>query len=1507
MPHAFAGAYDGYDYYDYGENYHNGYNDEKDTHVCNCYGYAHNCRCEYNCECEKCDYIGIMPVLGIPVTFDPNGGDTILGHASRFTVTGGENAGTVTPGNMPMAPTRLGFTFIGWSRVDGNHPQHALAAQRFTGDTIVNPPGITVYAIWGFAVTFHGGGGSINLAGNQGQAASHSPRFIPVGFNIVQTPGAVMPNNPERIGYTFIEWRIENDPARPFTQSTPVTEPLEVVAAWEPRPHHLVSFINEGGMLSSGHTPYRWAVYGMNISVSSQAPLNLNDSTLWPRSAPEVLFPGRTLEGWWTESGGWNTADNDRWAPAGEFNISTTATIAPPGGFATRIVTEGTQVFAHWVYRITFHPNEGMFDPTAAQTIYSEGFPNPGIGFQPATGLFVPGAPNQNHFRDITVFDGTGTVDDDGYLYNRISNTAIHLGMPNEAHMVRAGHIFAGWWNMEINPANYPTLSTQPAGAVQFDGATPIDASATWYARWIPNPPARITFRSNANDDLSLVWRWQGYPAGVPVDQYERYIYIPVGAFVGNNLNVGTAGVQMPFYLTRDGYMFTGWFFSYDADALSTDRFVAGTTTAPGTLVFEPIYLYARWLPYMTVIACVNGSDNFPVTVAPAFDRYRNFPIGLSFNQMHAIWTDSQPGRSRPVDSTPNRYNLAWMQNQTAGGLTGTVVRRTIPDWAYHTLATPNPWNRTPSGPGPVFTGDTRITAGMFSNGFFSIYLRWVVPLRFVDNIDSFLEVVDPLGLGNRYMGNLVSHRTQVMIGNSFSNDPQHPQRPNFALNTSPRFPRPGGLSNVPALNNQQHALEPLTREMYGEPVFVFGWNTGQNPYPDITEVDPDGWFFDHTIVEEFKTLYGIWSMTIGFDPGFAPDSTIPITPFNMRIPETDFFPGQELGDEHFNWLFNQLADASLPCLTDENAWPGFRFAGWFSEMSTDIPGGFAIDETVTLSMPRVIFATWLADFLFNANGGIVQGGIVWETSMAPFLPGRELNTFVNNATIHNATRTNWEFAHWNTNQFGLINNTGTIYSAGTPVSGHRNLYAQWQTNIRFGMGAYDGNSRHDHILAIPEGSSIDNRAGVNMPPNPTRLGYSFVRWEVLVNGAPQEFTGATSIVDGLELMTYSVDGGANIRTFINVRAIWDEILYPLTIDNYPNDVTPNPPNSQTPSGGVFSYNSSITLAPGSAPGWEFLGWYQVQQGETFVPPTVPETGYIPGLLPANYSFYIPRHDVKFVAIWRILPTPPTGGGGGGGGLQPQPPQELPEDETPSYDYLTEHHAYIIGFEDGTVRPRAELTRAQVATILFRLMTDDSRAHYWAQQNPFPDVLLTNWHNNAVSTTFNADIFVGMPDGTFMPNRAITRAELAATIVRFMNLSPYNGAPQFNDIAGHWAQGYISASAHNGWVMGDDGIGGQFRPDSTITRAEATALINRAFGRLPEYPEDLLEGMRIWPDNANPNTWYYLHIQEATNSHTYMMKADGIHETWVELISPERLWALLERPTSTPWDILQGP
>ena len=219
-----------------------------------------------------------------------------------------------------------------------------------------------------------------------------------------------------------------------------------------------------------------------------------------------------------------------------------------------------------------------------------------------------------------------------------------------------------------------------------------------------------------------------------------------------------------------------------------------------------------------------------------------------------------------------------------------------------------------------------------------------------------------------------------------------------------------------------------------------------------------------------------------------------------------------------------------------------------------------------------------------------------------------------------------------------------------------------------------------------------------------------------------------------------------------------------------------------------------------------------------------------------------------------------------------------------------DHFAYIIGRDDGLVHPEATITRAEVATIFFRLLTDEARAEYLTETSPFHDVAPDAWYATAVATMEAMGIVEGRAPAVFDPDAPITRGEFAAIAARF-DSAPYDGADRFTDIGGHWAAEYINQAAVKGWVEGQ--TDGSFAPDRSISRAEAMTLVNRVLGRLPETADDLLDGMITWPDNP-PGAWYYLAVQEATNSHDYGRKADTVHETWTGL-QPVEDWTRYEQ------------
>ena len=235
--------------------------------------------------------------------------------------------------------------------------------------------------------------------------------------------------------------------------------------------------------------------------------------------------------------------------------------------------------------------------------------------------------------------------------------------------------------------------------------------------------------------------------------------------------------------------------------------------------------------------------------------------------------------------------------------------------------------------------------------------------------------------------------------------------------------------------------------------------------------------------------------------------------------------------------------------------------------------------------------------------------------------------------------------------------------------------------------------------------------------------------------------------------------------------------------------------------------------------------------------------------------------------------------------------------EQPTTDYLipglwlntNDHYSYLIGYSDGTVRPNGKITRAEVATIFFRLLDDDTRAKYWSSENNFSDVSADKWYNNAVSTLSNMGVIGGYADGTFRPDAPISRAEFAKIAVSF---TQNNGSAVYNYFTDvkttDWFAPYVTAAKDAGLIEGYSD--GSFKPESKITRAEACAIVNRTLGRKPSKAHMKISDRIDWPD-VQTTDWFYEAIMEATNSHTYQMGKRV--ETWNDKL-PQRDWAALE-------------
>ena len=260
------------------------------------------------------------------------------------------------------------------------------------------------------------------------------------------------------------------------------------------------------------------------------------------------------------------------------------------------------------------------------------------------------------------------------------------------------------------------------------------------------------------------------------------------------------------------------------------------------------------------------------------------------------------------------------------------------------------------------------------------------------------------------------------------------------------------------------------------------------------------------------------------------------------------------------------------------------------------------------------------------------------------------------------------------------------------------------------------------------------------------------------------------------------------------------------------------------------------------------------------------------------------QQDVELIGVW-------TRRSSGGGGGSSKPTVDIPDD-VPTGLNGDDHFAYIVGYPNGNVEPNGNITRAEVATIFFRLLTEEVRTANSTQSNSLSDVTRGQWFNHAVSTLSSMGIVKGHNDGTFAPNAPITRAEFAAIAARFDDKNT-DTSSKFTDIASHWAKNEIGIAANKGWINGYPD--GTFRPNQYITRAEAMTLVNRVLNRLPENSSDLLDSMIKWPDNSDASAWYYLAVQEATNSHAYSDKSkDDKFEKWTT-IRDARDWTELEK------------
>ncbi|MDO4541714.1 MAG: S-layer homology domain-containing protein [Bacillota bacterium] len=536
-------------------------------------------------------------------------------------------------------------------------------------------------------------------------------------------------------------------------------------------------------------------------------------------------------------------------------------------------------------------------------------------------------------------------------------------------------------------------------------------------------------------------------------------------------------------------------------------------------------------------------------------------------------------------------------------------------------------------------------------------------------------------------------------------------------------------------------------------------------------------------------------------------------------------------------------------------------FLGWTKEQTTTI---FSKNDTAPEIITQVdikdssvtVYAAWGYDVNGNGEPDVKEdkyqvsydanGGEGTTTDDNRYLKSETVTVKANGFT-----RAEHNFVGWNTAADG----SGTGYAPGDEFSmpeSNVTLYAQWKKEDKYQV-SYDANGG--------EGTTTDNNRylkteTVTVKANGfTRAEHSFIGWNTAADGsgtgyAPgDEFSMPESNVTLYaqwkknESPVYAPDSAVLLKVDADDNST---TLYGAEFELYSTF-----DGNDTLIGTYTTDNNGMIIVPGLSQG----SYYWVEIG-------APE-GY--RLDASKYEFAVDAEEAKVTTVTN-------------------------KRSVPEWLNGLDHYAYIVGYPDGNIHPQADITRAEVATIFFRLLTDEVRDQYSTKDNSFSDVGDSNWYCRAVSTLAAMGIVNGYPNGSFAPNASITRAEFAAIAARF-DKGGNTSSASFTDISGHWAEKEINIAANNGWVIGY--TDGTFRPDRMITRAETMTLVNRVLQRIPELPSDLLSNMVTWPDNMDNTRWFYLAVQEATNSHDYERKANG-YETWTQL-REVRDWSALEK------------
>lgn len=440
---------------------------------------------------------------------------------------------------------------------------------------------------------------------------------------------------------------------------------------------------------------------------------------------------------------------------------------------------------------------------------------------------------------------------------------------------------------------------------------------------------------------------------------------------------------------------------------------------------------------------------------------------------------------------------------------------------------------------------------------------------------------------------------------------------------------------------------------------------------------------------------------------------------------------------------------------------------------------------------------------------------------------------------------------------------TGTFYTSKAiqdmPIKSDLNFVAQWWPIVTFNANGGDWELMEDRPTEryVPVPANSDH---IDALRPPAREGYTFLGWyDSKENSSEKPIDFKTQTFDGAATVYAHWAKNATV-TFKIVNGYWSG----NTAEDKTVTVVLHPQANGSASGTLDANHVPAIMIPAAG--------YENTPGHWDVTPNTEKNG-ISGNVTYTYIFGKKHHsssDDNNNSSKDENKDKDNNKDNNTGETTPT--------KVPALLNGSNHFAYVVGYKDGNVRPQGNITRAETAAIFFRLLKEEVRSENLSKHNDFADVTEDSWYNTAVSTMAGMNILKGRTANSFVPQAPITRAEFAAICARFDSGRAEENSG-FTDISGHWAEKEIERAATLGWVSGY--TDGSFHPDAPITRAEAMTLINRVLCRMPETKADLLDSMTKWPDNQ-PGAWYYLAVQEATNSHTYEQK-DSKYETWTAL------------------------